>query len=225
MWPCLTMMPPCTPLPRRLGAYSERSTVRSHSITRWLVQRLTSSQEPLSYKRRTITIIAQEIEKDTLKHIKIKWSRHQRAHIANQEISYRGAGTNQRKRRAEYIRDLMNGFVYYFEYRKCSLTSSGSDLLMSAHGSKLFSRSTWMPVRMLTWCRRLLTFSKERSSCKKTQRNCYSQDEVRQLILKDELVKERPSARRGLTTKDYTDIFLTNCYSQDEIAKESGLVP
>lgn len=33
----LTIKPPCTPLPLRLGAYSARSTDRSHSITLWLV--------------------------------------------------------------------------------------------------------------------------------------------------------------------------------------------
>lgn len=33
----LTIKPPCTPLPLRLGAYSARSTERSHSITLWLV--------------------------------------------------------------------------------------------------------------------------------------------------------------------------------------------
>lgn len=32
----LTISPPWTPLPRRLGAYSARSTALSHSITRWL---------------------------------------------------------------------------------------------------------------------------------------------------------------------------------------------
>lgn len=33
----LTISPPWTPLPLRLGAYSARSTERSHSITLWLV--------------------------------------------------------------------------------------------------------------------------------------------------------------------------------------------
>ena len=37
------MRPPWTPLPRRFGAYSDRSIHLSHSITRWLVHRITSS--------------------------------------------------------------------------------------------------------------------------------------------------------------------------------------
>lgn len=37
------MRPPCTPLPRRLGAYSAKSTERSHSITRWLLHWITSA--------------------------------------------------------------------------------------------------------------------------------------------------------------------------------------
>ena len=37
-----TMRAPWTPEPRRLGAYSARSAARSHSMTRWLVQRATS---------------------------------------------------------------------------------------------------------------------------------------------------------------------------------------
>lgn len=36
------MSPPWTPLPLRLGAYSAKSTERSHSITRWLVHCWTS---------------------------------------------------------------------------------------------------------------------------------------------------------------------------------------
>lgn len=39
----LTISPPWTPLPLRLGAYSARSTERSHSITRWLVHRQISA--------------------------------------------------------------------------------------------------------------------------------------------------------------------------------------
>lgn len=41
----LTMRPPWTPLPRRLGAYSARSTDRSHSITLWLDHCTTSDGE------------------------------------------------------------------------------------------------------------------------------------------------------------------------------------
>lgn len=41
----LTMSPPWTPLPRRLGAYSARSTALSHSITRWLDHCTTSEGE------------------------------------------------------------------------------------------------------------------------------------------------------------------------------------
>ena len=37
-----TRRAPCTPLPRKLGAYSERSMVLSHSMTRWLVHSMTS---------------------------------------------------------------------------------------------------------------------------------------------------------------------------------------
>lgn len=41
----LTISPPWTPLPRRLGAYSARSTALSHSITRWLDHCTTSEGE------------------------------------------------------------------------------------------------------------------------------------------------------------------------------------
>lgn len=41
------------PEPRRLGAYSARSTARSHSMTRWLVHRLTSTSSPSGLDRRT----------------------------------------------------------------------------------------------------------------------------------------------------------------------------
>lgn len=41
----LTISPPCTPLPRRLGAYSARSTALSHSITRWFDHCTTSEGE------------------------------------------------------------------------------------------------------------------------------------------------------------------------------------
>lgn len=47
----LTISPPCTPLPRRLGAYSARSTERSHSITRWLVHWVTSEGVTLFCKQ------------------------------------------------------------------------------------------------------------------------------------------------------------------------------
>lgn len=39
--PSWTIRPPWTPEPRMFGAYSARSTTRSHSITRWFVQRVT----------------------------------------------------------------------------------------------------------------------------------------------------------------------------------------
>ena len=39
----LTIRAPCTPLPRRLGAYSARSTRRSHSMTRPFVHSKTSA--------------------------------------------------------------------------------------------------------------------------------------------------------------------------------------
>ena len=38
----MTRSAPCTPLPRRLGAYSDRSTWRSHSITLARVCKYTS---------------------------------------------------------------------------------------------------------------------------------------------------------------------------------------
>lgn len=41
------MRPPWTPLPRRLGAYSARSTDRNHSITLWLDHCTTSEGERL----------------------------------------------------------------------------------------------------------------------------------------------------------------------------------
>lgn len=46
-WRSLTMRAPCTPLPRRFGAYSARSTDLSHSITLWLDHWTTSEGEPL----------------------------------------------------------------------------------------------------------------------------------------------------------------------------------
>ena len=42
-----TISDPCTPDPLRFGAYSERSTDRSHSMTRWLVQYTTSFGESI----------------------------------------------------------------------------------------------------------------------------------------------------------------------------------
>lgn len=52
-WACkyLTISPPCTPLPLRLGAYSARSTERNHSITRWLVHWVTSEGVTLFCKQ------------------------------------------------------------------------------------------------------------------------------------------------------------------------------
>lgn len=47
----LTMRPPWTPLPRRLGAYSARSTDRNHSITLWLDHCTTSEGERLLCER------------------------------------------------------------------------------------------------------------------------------------------------------------------------------
>lgn len=47
----LTMSPPWTPLPRRLGANSARSTDLSHSITRWLDHWTTSEGEGFLWKR------------------------------------------------------------------------------------------------------------------------------------------------------------------------------
>lgn len=41
----LTISPPWTPLPRKLGAYSARSTALSHSITRWFDHWTTSDGE------------------------------------------------------------------------------------------------------------------------------------------------------------------------------------
>lgn len=46
-----TMSPPWTPLPRRLGANSARSTDLSHSITRWLDHCTTSEGEGFLWKR------------------------------------------------------------------------------------------------------------------------------------------------------------------------------
>ena len=42
-----TISDPCTPLPRRLGAYSAKSTKRNHSVTRLLVHNSTSA--PLNH--------------------------------------------------------------------------------------------------------------------------------------------------------------------------------
>ena len=43
----LTISDPCTPLPRRLGAYSAKSTSRNHSVTRLFVHSSTSA--PLNH--------------------------------------------------------------------------------------------------------------------------------------------------------------------------------
>lgn len=48
----LTMRPPWTPLPRRLGAYSARSTALSHSITRWLDHCTTSEGEGCFWRKK-----------------------------------------------------------------------------------------------------------------------------------------------------------------------------
>ena len=38
----LTIKAPCTPLPLKFGAYSDRSIVRNHSMTLWFVHKTTS---------------------------------------------------------------------------------------------------------------------------------------------------------------------------------------
>lgn len=127
-----------------------------------------------SPRGKNLTIIAQEIEKD-VRQISLSFVNKSNGHNTNADWSAEFYAWEPLLYTKYFlISKSINGFCGWILK---VLTSSGSDLLMRACGSKLFSRSTWMPVRILTWCRRLLTFSKERSSYKRYTDifliNCY----------------------------------------------------
>lgn len=59
----LTISPPWTPLPLRFGAYSAKSTERSHSITRWLVHWEISAGVMLFWIQQRDTNVQEQREK------------------------------------------------------------------------------------------------------------------------------------------------------------------